>query len=184
LTADTIDGYAHAVGPFLVGRETADGGLDLGGLSAADVVVFVVARCPVQSRGVAKMTVTALRSLPGFLPVRGLSGASLVGAVPSMAWWRRSGLLRALEPEKLLARLGTRAGEVAALMLDERQHALRGPLARDFTFAAPVRRRRSSEAAADDAHGEQRHAGRQRQHDAQQAAPGVDDRHADLSGRR
>ena len=44
--------------------------LDLGGLSAADVVAFVVACCPAQSRGAAKMTVTALRSLLGFLHLR------------------------------------------------------------------------------------------------------------------
>lgn len=68
LTADTIEGYVLAVRPFLVGR-LRDGGdeLDLDGLSAADVVAFVVARCPGQSRGAAKMTVTALRSLLGFL---------------------------------------------------------------------------------------------------------------------
>lgn len=142
LTADTIEGYAHAVRPFLAGRAIGEGELSLGGLAAADVVAFVVAACPGQSRGAAKMTVTALRSLLGFLHVRGLIGRSLVGAVPSTASWRLSGLPRALEPEQLqallgscerqsstgrrdyailtvLARLGMRAGEVAALQLED-----------------------------------------------------------------
>src|SRR3954451_8014269 len=67
LTADTIEGYAPAVRPFLDGRLRDRDTLDLAGLSAADVVTFVVARCSGQSRGAAKMTVTGLRSLLGFL---------------------------------------------------------------------------------------------------------------------
>ena len=88
------------------------------------------------------MTVTALRSLLGFLHLRGLIAGPLAGAVPSTASWRLSGLPRALEPEQvqglldscdreaatgrrdyavlvMLARLGLRAGEVAALGLED-----------------------------------------------------------------
>ena len=88
------------------------------------------------------MTVTGLRSLLGFLHLRGLIGGPLADAVPSTASWRLSGLPRALEPEQLkalldscdretaggrrdyavlvmLARLGLRAGEVAALGLED-----------------------------------------------------------------
>jgi len=142
LTSDTIEGYALAVRPFLAGLEREGGGLDLAGLTAAEVVAFVVARCPRQSRGAAKMTVTALRSLLGFLHLRGLISGPLVGAVPSTASWRLSALPRALEPEQLdallgscdrrsrtgrrdyailvmLARLGVRAGEIAALRLED-----------------------------------------------------------------
>jgi integrase/recombinase XerD len=142
LTADTIEGYVLAVRPFLEGRLDLGDELDLGGLSAADVVAFVVERCPAQSRGAAKMTVTGLRSLLGFLHLRGLIAGPLTGAVPSTASWRLSGLPRALEPEQLdallascdrgsangrrdyavlvmLARLGLRAGEVAALRLED-----------------------------------------------------------------
>jgi integrase/recombinase XerD len=141
LTAGTIEGYVLAVRPFLDGRLRDGDELDLR-LSAADVVAFVVARCPGQSRGAAKMTVTALRSLLGFLHLRGLVGGPLADAVPSTASWRLSGLPRALEPDQLralldscdraspggrrdyavlvmLARLGLRAGEVAALRLED-----------------------------------------------------------------
>jgi integrase/recombinase XerD len=141
LTTDTIEGYVSAVRPFVDGLRAGDE-LDLAGLSAADVVAFVVARCPGQSRGAAKMTVTGLRSLLGFLHLRGVIAAPLAEAVPSTASWRLSGLPRALEPEQLgalldscdraspggrrdyavlvmLARLGLRAGEVAALKLED-----------------------------------------------------------------
>lgn len=107
LTADTIEGYVPAVRAFLEGRDTGANGLELGGLTVADVIGFVVGRCPTQSRGAAKMTVTALRSLLGFLHLRGVIGESLVGAVPSTAAWRLSGLPRALEPEQVDALLGS-----------------------------------------------------------------------------
>jgi site-specific recombinase XerD len=142
LTADTIEGYVLAVRSFLERRDSGANELELSGLTAADVIGFVVARCPTQSRGAAKMTVTALRSLLGFLHLRGMVGESLVGAVPSTASWRLSGLPRALEPEQvdallgsceresssgqrdfailtMLSRLGVRAGEVAALTLED-----------------------------------------------------------------
>lgn len=115
LTADTIEGYVLAARPFLDGRLSCGDELDLGGLSAPDVVAFVVARCPAQSRGAAKMTVTALRSLLGFLHLRGMVSGPLAEVVPSTASWRLSGLPRALEPEQLDALLascdrGTRPG--------------------------------------------------------------------------
>jgi len=85
----TVVDYVGAVRPFLdaIG---GDGELDLRRIAAADVTAFVVARCPCQSRGAAKMTVRALRSLLGFLHVEGLIARSLVGAVPSAASWRLS----------------------------------------------------------------------------------------------
>ena len=142
LTAETIEGYVLAVRPFLAGRLGESDELELSGLGAADVVAFVVARCPGQSRGAAKMTVTALRSLLGFLHLRGVIAGPLAEAVPSTASWRLSGLPRALEPEQvdalllscdrdtatgrrdyavlvMLARLGLRAGEVAGLRLED-----------------------------------------------------------------
>jgi integrase/recombinase XerD len=86
--------------------------------------------------------VTGLRSLLGFLHLSGLIAGPLAEAVPSTASCRLSGLPRALEPEQLdallsscdretstgrrdyavlvmLARLGLRRGEVAALKLED-----------------------------------------------------------------
>jgi integrase/recombinase XerD len=140
LAESTAIGYVDAVKPFLAGLD--EDGLNLGELTAARVTAFVVARCPGQSRGAAKMTVTALRSLLGFLHVEGLIAGPLVGAVPSAASWRLSGLPRFLEEDQaqalldscdpqtvtgrrdlailtLLVRLGLRAGEVAGLRLED-----------------------------------------------------------------
>lgn len=98
LAAGTVWDYVHAARPFLVALDVDDE-LDLSGLSAAQATAFVVARCPGQSRGAAKMTVTALRSLLNFLHVEGVIARSLVGAVPSAASWRLSGLPKALGAE-------------------------------------------------------------------------------------
>jgi len=139
----TVRVYVDAVRPFLVGRVAADGlGLDLRSLGAGDVTAFVVARCPAQPRGAAKQTVTALRSLLVYLHVEGEIGRPLAAAVPSVAGWRLAGLPKGLEPGEvqallascdratatgrrdraivtMLVRLGLRAGEVAALTLDD-----------------------------------------------------------------
>jgi integrase/recombinase XerD len=141
LTVATARGYVDAVRPFLAGRAANDG-LALEHLTAGEVTAFVVARCPGQARGSAKMTVTALRSLLGFLHVDGVIARPLVGAVPSVASWRLAGLPRALESDQVqrllgscdrrtssghrdfailtvLVRLGLRAGELAELQLDD-----------------------------------------------------------------
>jgi site-specific recombinase XerD len=142
LTAGTIRGYVDAVRPFLEGRLDAAGELELRELTAADVLGFVLAACPGRRRGSAKLIVTALRSLLGFLHVAGLAARPLASAVPSVAGWRLAGLPRALEPGQagrllascdreapaglrdfailtLLVRLGLRRGEVAGLALDD-----------------------------------------------------------------
>ncbi len=135
--------YVDAVRPFLAGRVSLDGRrVDLEGLRAADVMAFVVGLCPTQSRGAAKQTTTALRSLLVYLHVTGVIGRPLAGAVPSVAGWRLAGLPKGLEPDQVqallascdrgtvtgrrdfailttLLRLGVRAGEVAALSLDD-----------------------------------------------------------------
>lgn len=142
LAATTARGYVDAVRGFVVTRERADGELDLERLTAAEVTAFVVDACSAQTRGSAKMLVTALRSLLGFLHVDGILEGSLVAAVPSAASWRLSGLPKGLTPAEtarllascdrrtrtgrrdfavlmLLIRLGVRAGEVAALELED-----------------------------------------------------------------
>jgi len=142
LTAATAGGYVDAVRPFLAGRVDAAGELELEGLAASDVLAFVLAECPRRRRGSAKLIVTALRSLLGFMHVEGLVARPLAAAVPSVAGWRLAGLPRALEGDQvqallascdrqavagrrdyaillLLVRLGLRRGEVAALGLDD-----------------------------------------------------------------
>lgn len=143
LAAATARVYLDMVRPFLRGRLSTDGlALDLEHLTAADVVSFAVARCPRQSCGAAKLTVTALRSLLSFLHLDGIIANSLVSAVPSAAGRRLVGLPKGLDPDQvrrllascdastrrgcrdiailtMLVRLGLRSGEVAKLRLDD-----------------------------------------------------------------
>ena len=138
LAAETAADYASKVRPFLAARD--DHGLAC--LTAAEVTAFIVATCPSMRKGTAKLTVTALRSLLGWLHVAGEIPAPLAWAVPAVASWRLAALPAPLEPAQiqamadgcdtgtaaglrdlamiiLLARLGLRAGEVAGLMLDD-----------------------------------------------------------------
>jgi site-specific recombinase XerD len=137
----TADRYIDCLRPFL-DRRMAAGELDLGGLTPADVTSFVVAWCPCLNAGVAKLTVTALRSFLGFLHLDGATERSLVPAVPKVLRRRLAGLPKGLEPDQvrrllaacdtgtgvgirdlailtLLIRLGLRRGEVAELGLDD-----------------------------------------------------------------
>jgi site-specific recombinase XerD len=141
LTAGTTRGYLDAVRAFVASRLRGEV-LDVAGVSAADVTGFALAACPGRAVGSAKLIVTALRSLLGWLHVTGQVPVPLAAAVPSVAGWRLSGLPKGLEPGQLrqllaccdrrtltgrrdyaimllLARLGLRAGEVAGLGLDD-----------------------------------------------------------------
>lgn len=142
LAAVTTRNYADMVRPFLAARVGAVGGLDLRSLAAADVLAFVLAECPHRRPGSAKLLVTALRSLLGYLHVEEVIARPLAPVVPSVAGWRLTGLPRGLGAEqvmallcscdletavgvrdfailKLLIRLGMRRGEVAVLALDD-----------------------------------------------------------------
>ena len=142
LAAVTARNYADMVRPFLASRSNAAGGLDLRALAAGDVLAFVLAECPHRRPGSAKLLVTALRSVLGYLHVEGAIARPLAPVVPSVAGWRLSGLPRGLGAEqvtglldscdlgtavgvrdfailKLLVRLGMRRGEVSALALDD-----------------------------------------------------------------
>jgi integrase/recombinase XerD len=142
LVERTVAYNVRLVRPFLDGRAEARGGrLDLGGMLAAEVYGFVTdwgRRRP----GSAKRMVTALRSLLRFLHVEGIVGEPLAAAVPSPAGWALTGVPKPLKPQEvdallascdqrkstgrrdfailtLLARLGLRVGDVAALRLDD-----------------------------------------------------------------
>ena len=142
LAPSTVSLNVRLVRPFLESRARArEGRLELDRLTAREVNAAVLewSRCWPRS---AKRMVTALRSLLGFVYVDGLVTRPLASAVPSPAGWALAGVPKALEPAQveallascdrgtatgrrdfailtLLARLGLRAGEVAALHLDD-----------------------------------------------------------------
>jgi site-specific recombinase XerD len=133
--------YVIRARPFLADRARG-GRLDLESLTAADVSSFVAAWLPGLSNAPARSTVTALRSLLSFLHVTGIVATPLASVVPRVASWRLAGLpvgltrgqtqalldacdqstvvgRRDLAIVTLLARLGLRCGEVAAMTLDD-----------------------------------------------------------------
>jgi integrase/recombinase XerD len=138
LAGATIRSYLGVAHRFLAGGAKRD---RLSELTAADVTAFVLAECG-PGRPSAKRTVTALGSLLRYLHLAGLTAVPLAAAVPRVAR-RRPGpspdgiegsqvarLLSACDQHTgdgrrdfaivmLLARLGLRAGEVAALTLDD-----------------------------------------------------------------
>jgi integrase/recombinase XerD len=141
LARRTIDEYERVARLFLEDRERADGP-ELEKLSAADVTGFLVRECSKRSVAGARKLVSLLRSLLRYLHVAGLISMPLRWAVPGVADLRDRSLPRGLEPTVvkkllescdrrrtvgrrdyaillLLVRLGLRAGEVAALTLDD-----------------------------------------------------------------
>lgn len=141
LTAGTTRGYMDLVRPFIATRVHGDV-LDLAGITAADVTGFVLSACRGRAVRSAKLLVCSLRSLLRWLHLTGQVPTSLASAVPSVAGWRLSSLPKGLQPAQLcrllagcdrrthtgrrdyailllLSRLGLRAGEVAALGLDD-----------------------------------------------------------------
>jgi integrase/recombinase XerD len=128
---------------FLESRSDAtEGVLRLESLTAAEVVDYVTSACVGRNAGTAKLQVDGLRSLLRFLHLAGRISRPLTLAVPAVAGHRSTGLPKALTTEQtarllagcdrsravgrrdfavlmLLARLGLRAGEVAALCLND-----------------------------------------------------------------
>lgn len=126
--------FAEAVG---VGEDRS-----LASVTAAEVSRFVVDFCARPVRMSPRELVSCLRSFLRFCHLEGLTPTTLAGAVPSYASWRQASLPRALAPAQTarllascdrrtrrgrrdyavlvcLSRLGLRAGEVAALGLDD-----------------------------------------------------------------
>ena len=137
LAAGSIEMYVREARRFL------DGCADrVGELAAAEVTRFVMQECGLRGPGTAKNMVAALRSLLRYLHLAGLAPGGLDGAVPAVAGCRDAGLPKALPAGQvaallascdrglpaglrdfavltLLARLGLRAGEVAAMQLGD-----------------------------------------------------------------
>ena len=135
------DAYLPAARLFVAGREGL-AGLGLERLSAGDVSMFLVAECPKRSVTGARDLASALRSFLRYLHLAALIEAPLQWAVPSVADLRDRTLPRGLEPAAvrkllascdrrrtigrrdyaivlLMARLGMRRGEVAAIRLED-----------------------------------------------------------------
>jgi site-specific recombinase XerD len=141
LAAPTVAYYEGVARLFL----TEQGGPiveKLAALTSAAVTGFVVRESRRCSVGSTKFMVTALRSLLRYLHLQGVTDRPLAAAAPAVAGWRLAGLPRGLRPGQvtallascnrrlttgrrdyaillLLVRLGLRAGEVAALSLDD-----------------------------------------------------------------
>lgn len=100
LTAAAILRYVNCLRPFL-DRQAREGDLDLAGLTSFDVNSFVVAWCLSVNSGVAKLTVTALRSFCGFLHLYGVLERSLALAVPAVTCCDHARLPKGLETVKV-----------------------------------------------------------------------------------
>lgn len=141
LAKTTIRRNVDLVRPFVTGLQRG-GRLELEDLDAGEVTAFVVGHCHGVRGGTPPRMVTALRSLLRFLHVEGLIEQPLVAAVPPVAAWKLAGLPKALSADQVaallgscdpatvtgrrdlaillvLVRLGLRAGEAAALRLDD-----------------------------------------------------------------
>ena len=141
LSPATVINYLPVVHAFL-SESFGARAVALETLGARDVNRFIVRHSEGFARSHAKSLATALRSFLRHLHQRGDLAADLAGAIPPITNWRLSGLPKSLSPEKvesllascdrstavgrrdhavllLLARLGLRGGEVAALTLDD-----------------------------------------------------------------
>jgi integrase/recombinase XerD len=139
--ASTVARYEHEARVFLSQLENVEG-LGLARLMAADVSGFLARECPPRTVAGARSLVFVVRSLLRYLHVAGLIEAPLEWVVPGVADLRDRSLPRGLEAASvagllascdrrrtvgqrdyaillLLVRLGLRAGEVAAIGLDD-----------------------------------------------------------------
>ena len=140
LASCTVANYQWMARAFLSAR--GHQALDLDSLGATDVCAFLLTEAKQRSAGSLNNIVTALRALLGFLHLRGYTARSLAGTVPRPAtrWGgppqplldgsdvtrllascdrRTSAGRRDSAMLTLLARLGLRAAEVAALSIDD-----------------------------------------------------------------
>jgi integrase/recombinase XerD len=140
LAASTIVNYRAVAGRFLAGCRWESGALV--GVSSESANSFVLGEASRRSPGSLNTVATGLRALLRFLYARHYISAPLVDAVPVAPGWRDRGVVRALAADEVarmvegcdrrtgtgrrdfailtvLARLGLRRGEVAALSVDD-----------------------------------------------------------------
>jgi integrase/recombinase XerD len=137
----SVDFHEHVAHQFVTSVQV-EGSLDWASVSAVDVTRFVVASCQGKVGAHAPKFVPALRSFLRFALLEGCINLPLAQAVPSVAGWRMSSLPRGIGHDEvtrlldscdrdkpagrrdyavltLFIRLGLRAGEVAAMGLDD-----------------------------------------------------------------
>ena len=140
LTPVVVHRYRIEAQQLLV--KTSPSGLDLSSLDGARIKRYVLENSQGASVEQTRATLTGLRSFLRFLLLRGDIAKDLRGAVPKVAGWRMASLPKYLASEQenaivgscdrrstlgrrdyavllLLARMGLRAKEVAALSLDD-----------------------------------------------------------------
>jgi site-specific recombinase XerD len=165
LAERTIEWYGELASAFLRARFGC-GPVDLSTLSPDDVVEYVTLQASRMPARRLKLVITALRALLGYGQMRGEVGPGIVAAMPSVASWATTPALpRAISADHarlatascnpqtavgrrdravllLLARLGLRSGEVAALLLDDVDWGggclhVRGKVRRDEVMPLP-----------------------------------------------
>ncbi len=141
LTAATVEAYCAVARRFL-DDQFGDHPLALHTLETSDVTGFVVRASRRVGVGACKFEISALRALLRWLFARGDLDSDLACCVPAAAGWRQMSLPRGLEGNQVdrllrscdrrksvgrrdhavllaMVRMGLRAGEVAALELDD-----------------------------------------------------------------
>lgn len=137
----TVTNYLNQAGPFL--RWRADhGGEDFETLGADEITAFLLGLTQTQTLGSVRVAATALRSLLRWMFLSGLTAQRLDGAPVSVAYSSYAGIPKTLTEVQLqdlrrqagtsgattarnvalvavLSRLGLRAGEAAALTLED-----------------------------------------------------------------
>ncbi len=145
LAESTVANYGNVAWLFLSAHsdDSGDGYSIAVGLGAGDVIGFVLGEANQRSAGSLSNVATGLRAFLRFLYIEGHTATSLATAAPTAPGWGNSGgLCRAADPGQVagllascdrrtgsgrrdfailtvLARLGLRAGEVAALGVDD-----------------------------------------------------------------
>jgi integrase/recombinase XerD len=141
LASGTINNHRHYVTMFL-GDRFPNGAIDLSTIEAKDFVTFVQREAARRTPMSAKNVSTVLRSFAAYLFSTNLIDRDLSGSIPTVRGWSLTGIPKAMTRKQvtrvlascnrkttigrrdyaillLLVRLGLRAGEVAALGLED-----------------------------------------------------------------
>jgi site-specific recombinase XerD len=142
LQVTTVRNYYRRYAQKFLSHRFNSNNLELSCLNANDITTYILHASQTSSVVTTKLVVTVVRSLLRFLHLRGDLQRGLVDAVPAVAGWRQAGMPKFITPRELqqllkscdrrthvgrrsfailllLARLGLRSCEVAALELTD-----------------------------------------------------------------